>query len=63
MIGPELLVANLYPGGTTDKFGNDWEYHSRSDRHSKVACWGVLVDLLNHSDLLRSHAERPSLPT
>jgi hypothetical protein len=32
-----------------------WQYHSRSDRHSKVACWGVLFDLLQTSALLRSH--------
>jgi hypothetical protein len=32
-----------------------WQYHSRSDLHSKVACWGVLFDLLQHSRLLRTH--------
>lgn len=30
-----------------------WQYHSRSDRHSKIACWGVLFDLLQASNLLR----------
>ncbi len=39
-----------------DKFGNVWQYHSRSDRHSKVACWGIAFDLLEHSALLRAHA-------
>jgi hypothetical protein len=33
-----------------------WQYHSRSDLHSKVACWGVLFDLLAQSSLLRHHA-------
>ena len=33
-----------------------WQYHSRSDRHSKVACWGVLFDLLQQSSLLGKHA-------
>jgi hypothetical protein len=33
-----------------------WQYHSRSDQHSKVACWTVLFDLLQHSNVLRSHA-------
>jgi hypothetical protein len=33
-----------------------WQYHPRSDHHSKVACWGILFDLLSASDLLRSHA-------
>lgn len=32
-----------------------WQYHSRSDRHSKIACWGVLFDLLQASGLLCSH--------
>jgi hypothetical protein len=32
-----------------------WQYHSRSDRHSKIACWGILFDLLQASALLRSH--------
>lgn len=38
--------------GTT---GTEWQYHSRSDRHSKVACWGVMLDLLSTSALLRDH--------
>lgn len=33
-----------------------WQYHPRSDHHSKVACWGILFDLLSASDLLREHA-------
>lgn len=32
-----------------------WQYHPRSDHHSKVACWGILFDLLHHSKLLREH--------
>jgi hypothetical protein len=32
-----------------------WQYHPRSDHHSKVACWGILFDLLLTSDLLREH--------
>lgn len=32
-----------------------WQYHSRSDLHSKVACWGVLFDLLQQSALLKKH--------
>jgi len=37
--------------------GPQWQYHPRSDHHSKVACWGVLFDLLQHSEVLRMHAE------
>jgi hypothetical protein len=34
-----------------------WQYHSRSDLHSKAACWGVLFDLLQQSRVLRNHAK------
>jgi hypothetical protein len=34
-----------------------WQYHSRSDLHSKVACWGVLFDLLQQSALLEKHVQ------
>lgn len=53
MDGPELLVASMsipQPRGSSKA---RWQYHSRSDLHSKVACWGVLFDLLNQSRLLR----------
>lgn len=33
-----------------------WQYHPRSDYHSKLACWGILFDLLSCSELLRTHA-------
>lgn len=33
-----------------------WQYHPRSDHHSKVACWGVMFDLMLASDLMREHA-------
>lgn len=32
-----------------------WQYHPRSDHHSKVACWGVVFDLLQDCPLLRQH--------
>jgi hypothetical protein len=33
-----------------------WQYHSRSDSHSKVACWTLLFDLLLECDALRDAA-------
>ena len=39
------------------KEAHAWQYHSRSDRHSKVACWTVLFDLLRECDVLRRQAE------
>lgn len=43
--------------GKRFQYGNSWQYHSRSDRHSKIACWALMFDLLKRSDLLRSHVE------
>lgn len=43
--------------GPEDKYGQRWQYHSRSDRHSKVGCWGVAFDLLGRSSLMQEHAK------
>jgi hypothetical protein len=56
MHGPRILAATLSHPTIDDKFGNTWQYHSRSDRHSKIACWGIAFDLLIHSATLRRHA-------
>ena len=56
MYGELILARSLSSGAIADKFGNSWQYHSRSDRHSKIACWGVLFDLMLACPLLRSHA-------
>ena len=57
MYGPQILVRTLSKLSRTDKFGNAWQYHSRSDHHSKVACWSVVFDLLRTCALLRRHVE------
>lgn len=57
MHGPEILVRTLSSSIRRDKAGNAWQYHSRSDHHSKVACWGVIFDLLASTPLLRRHVE------
>lgn len=56
MDGPDIIVRTLSHPTIPDKFGNLWQYHSRSDRHSKVACWSIMFDLLQNSSLLASHA-------
>lgn len=38
-----------------DEFGHVWQYHPQSDAHSKIACWGIMVDLLDHCSLLAQH--------
>jgi hypothetical protein len=45
------------PTGKAFQFGNAWQYHPRSDRHSKVACWALMFDLIEDCSLLRSHLE------
>lgn len=52
---PDILVRSMsipQPRGTD---GELWQYHSRSDLHSKVACCGVFLDLMATSALLREH--------
>jgi hypothetical protein len=56
MYGPEILARSLGVPAISDQYGNLWPYHSQSDRHSKVACWGIMFDLLSQSPLLREHA-------
>ncbi|CAN5622494.1 hypothetical protein BH24ACT13_BH24ACT13_05580 [soil metagenome] len=57
MHGPEILARFLQQASVPDRFGNRWQYHPRSDRHSKVGSWGVALDLLATSSLLRRHVE------
>lgn len=56
MHGPEILVRSLSRPAVRQK-GTEhlWQYHSRSDRHSKIACWGILFDLVRHSVVLQQH--------
>lgn len=53
--GAEILVRTLSKPTIKDRHGNAWNYHGRSDRHSKVACWGIVFDLLKNSALFRRH--------
>lgn len=56
MNGPGIIARTLSgPRVTSKKDGSIWQYHSRSDDHSKVACWAVLFDVLQQSSLLRTH--------
>jgi|SRR5262245_3523301 hypothetical protein len=58
MFGPQILVRTISKATRVDRFGNRWQYHSRSDHHSKVACWGIVFNLLRGSSLLRRHVEK-----
>lgn len=55
MYGPDILVRTLSKITREDRYKNKWQYHSRSDHHSKVACWGIVFDLLRRCPLLRRH--------
>jgi hypothetical protein len=55
MDGPEILARTMTATRIPDQFGNLWQYHPRSDRHSKVACWAAFFDLLGTSALLHRH--------
>lgn len=47
--GPHIIARSLSratAGANGYAFGNTWQYHPRSDRHSKIACWAVFFDLL-----------------
>ncbi|MBR1197789.1 hypothetical protein JQ574_17475 [Bradyrhizobium sp. AUGA SZCCT0158] len=57
MNGPAILVRTLSKVSIRDRYHNMWQYHSRSDHHSKIACWGVIFDLMVTTPLLRRHVE------
>lgn len=47
--GLEIIASSLSlatSGANGYAYGNRWQYHPRSDRHSKIACWAVFFDLL-----------------
>lgn len=52
----DLIARSISDCKVTARNGRNWQYHSRSDRHSKIACWAVLFDLLRSCPLLRQHA-------
>lgn len=61
MFGPSIIARSLSVATRTDKHGNQWQYHSRSDHHSKVACWAIMFDLMLDCTLLRKHACRAEI--
>lgn len=55
MDGEAIFARSITASRIKDTHGNVWQYHSRSDRHSKIACWAVLFDMLQTCSLLREH--------
>jgi len=57
MFGPQILARSMSVAVSTGASRELWQYHPRGDRHSKIACWGVLFDAMRHSAVLRRHIE------
>lgn len=47
MDGTEILIRSMSEPTRRGTSRALWQYHSRSDLHSKVACWAILFDLLS----------------
>lgn len=56
MRGPDILARTLSVPTRRGDSESAWQYNSRSDHHSKVACWTVLFDLLVECDAMRASA-------
>lgn len=61
LMGPSILVRTMSKATRRGGEVREWQYHSRSDNHSKVACWTVLLDLLSNCEPIRKRAERGEL--
>ncbi|HWF31483.1 MAG TPA: hypothetical protein VG188_02885 [Solirubrobacteraceae bacterium] len=57
MEGPEIIARSISAAQIPDKYDNVWQYHSRSDRHSKIACWVIAFELMQRCELLRDHLQ------
>jgi len=55
-MGPQILVQSISKPTIRGSASQAWQYHSRSDSHSKIACWCVLFDLIRECDILTKHA-------
>lgn len=55
--GDEIFVRTISTPSVVDSHGHAWNYHSRSDHHSKVACWAIVFDLLRSCATFRQHVE------
>jgi len=54
MRGPDILARTMSVPSRRGKSTRAWQYHSRSDHHSKVACWTLLFDMMIECDAFRS---------
>lgn len=54
MFGQNIIQNTLSVASPKGSSGNR-QYHSRSDHHSKVACWAIIFDLLQTCPTLLEH--------
>lgn len=54
MLGPSILARSMSIPTVRGSGTRPWQYHSRSDTHSKIACWTLLFDFLLECDAARS---------
>jgi len=55
LAGEHIIARSIAASRIKDSYGNYWQYNSRSDRHSKIACWAIMFDVLHTCSLLREH--------
>jgi len=53
--GLGILVRSMSVPTSGFAYGNVWQYHPRSDRHSKILCWAILFDLLRRDSPIARH--------
>jgi hypothetical protein len=53
--GPAIIATTLSEVRPFGRSRARYQYHPRSDHHSKVTCWAIAYDLLHTSALLRQH--------
>lgn len=59
--GPAILARTMSVATRRGDEDRAWQYRSRSDSHSKVACWTLLFDLLSNCDAARRQASEGRL--
>lgn len=50
-----MSIATTGSGSKGFANGNAWQYHPRSDRHSKIVCWAIFFDLMLRDSTLSRH--------
>ena len=58
MLGTAAIATAIQNTRIADRYGNQWQYHSRSDAHSKAACAVIMADLASFCPLLSQHIQQ-----